>query len=119
MPRVCSVIERHGQIRLLGEGAEPFTVLIDEATKLPCRQFELDQRKRRVAPSASFNHLVEPSSLSGPAQYRQACASVRDDIGDKIGGERWRKPKLLHQPIKTVLVFRIGQPDTISQEQRS
>jgi hypothetical protein len=119
VPRVCSVIERHRQIRLLGEGAEPFTVLIDEATKLPSRQFELDQSKRRVTPSAGLDQLIDPSSLSSPVQHWKAYASVCDDSADEIGGERRRKPKLLGQPIEAVLVFWIEQHDTISQEQRS
>jgi len=72
--RVCSVIERHRQIRLLGERAEPFTVLIDEATKLPCRQFEFDQSERRITPSAGLNQLVDSSSLASPGRRMQASA---------------------------------------------
>ena len=119
MTRVCSVIERHRQIRLLGEGAEPFTVLIDEATKLPCRQFELDQSERRVTPSAAS--ISWSSRVAFPALFSTGMrrAGIRDDIGDEVGGERRRKPKLLRQPVETVLVFGIRQHDTISQQQRS
>jgi hypothetical protein len=99
--RVGSVIERHGQIQLLGKRAEPFTVLIDEATKFPCRQFELDQSERRVTPSTNLNQPVDPDCLSDLIQHRNACAGIRDDIGDEVGGECRRKPKLLRQPVET------------------
>ena len=118
MTGVSSVIERHRRIRLLGEGAEPFTAFIDKATKLPCRQFELDQSERRVTPSASLNQLVEPGCLTSLVQHRKARSGIRDDIGDENGGECRRKPKLVRQPVETALVFRIGQHDTTSQQQR-
>ena len=118
MSRVCSLIERHRQIRLLGKRAEPFAILVEETTKVPCREFEFDQRKHRVIPSAGLDEPIDPSSFSSPAQHWKTGAGVRDDLGNEIGGERRCPPKLVRQPIETALAIGIEQPDTISREQR-
>jgi len=107
MTSVCSVIERRRQIRLPRESTEPFAVLVDEAAKFPCRQFELDQCKRRVTPSADLDQLIDPSSLYS----RKARAGVGDDMRDQIGRDRVGTTKLFLQLIKGILVFRVEQHD--------
>jgi hypothetical protein len=109
---VCSVVELRGQIRVPGKRAEPFAILVDEATKLPGRKRGFDQGKRQVGPRAGLDQLIDECRLTSPFQNR---TNSHDDIDDEIASWRWRKPKLVRQPIETVLVFRIQQHDTISR----
>jgi hypothetical protein len=46
--RISSVIERQADSRLLGKRAEPFAILVDEATKIPAGQLKFDHRKRCI-----------------------------------------------------------------------
>jgi hypothetical protein len=46
--RISSVIERQAHSRLLGKRAEPFAILVDEATKIPAGQLKFDHRKRCI-----------------------------------------------------------------------
>src|ERR1043166_4525689 len=41
----------------------PFALIISEAANLPERQFEIDQRQRRVGPGAGPAQLLEPRRL--------------------------------------------------------
>ena len=81
MSSICCVIERRRQIRLPRERAEPFAILIDEATKFPCGQFERDQCKRRVNPSAGLDQPIYPSAFQLFSR-RKVCARVHYDIGE-------------------------------------
>jgi hypothetical protein len=72
---------------------------------------ELDRSKRRVRPCAGLDRLTDPRSLSCPVPQRKAHAGSWDAIGHEIGGGRRRKPKLIRQPIETVLAFRNEQHD--------
>ena len=42
-------------------------------------------------------------------------AGVGDNFGDEIWDQRQRKPKLLRQPVESVLVFLIEQHGTITE----
>jgi hypothetical protein len=56
----------------------PFSILVNEATKLPGRKLDLDQSKRRVGPRAGLDQPIDQRSLSGPFQHRK---SSDHDIG--------------------------------------
>jgi hypothetical protein len=111
---VGSLVELRRQIGLLGERAEPFAILVDEATKFPRRKLELDPSKRSVQPCAGLDRLIDPSSLSGPVQQHKVHAGSWDAVGHEIGGDRRRKPKRIRQPIETALAFRNEQHVTIT-----
>jgi len=59
---------------LLGERAEPFAIVSDQAPKLPLRQLKFKHCKGCVGPSANFDQLVDVSvhmgSMSGKADAR-------------------------------------------------
>ena len=73
MTCVGSLVELRRQIRPPGKRAEPFAILVDEATKLPGRKLELDQSKRRVRPCAGRN--------AGSERFDQwACKQITSGI---------------------------------------
>ena len=74
MAGLCGFIEPKRQVRLIGNPAIPFAILVAQATKLPCRQLDLDQGKRRIGPSIG---LDQPANCLGLADPVQRSADAR------------------------------------------
>jgi hypothetical protein len=96
------LIETERQPWMPGERAKPFVVLVDEASKLPFRQLELDQRKCRIGPSAGPDQLTDPCLGSWAARCKPRTR-LRDDPRHKISRDRLGAMKLSLQPIKVLL----------------
>jgi hypothetical protein len=110
---LCDLIEAKREPRLAGERAEPFAVLVDEATERPVGQLELDKPKCCIGPSAGLDQPIDSTSCRGTVRS-EPRTRLRGHIGQKIGRERVRTAKPFLQLPKAVLVFRIEQHDTIS-----
>src|SRR5664279_1945845 len=65
MPGFDRMIEPIRQFALARQRAVPLAVIIGDATKLPLRQFQIDQRQRRIGPGGGSDQLLDPRRLRG------------------------------------------------------
>ena len=66
-------VEDDRQIRLLRQRAEPFTDFANNTTDAPIRQFEIDQRDRRIGLRTCLNQVIELSRLPLAEAKKVAC----------------------------------------------
>ena len=62
----------------------PFAWIIGDSADLPLRQFEIDQRQRRIGPCARLDQPLNARGLATPARRRKAPAGLADDVGQEI-----------------------------------
>ena len=109
---LCNLIKAKREPWLLGERAEPFAIIIDEAPKLPLRQLKFDQCKGRIGPSAGFDQPIELGfrGRTSCAANRTHASAITSDISSGVSASG--ATKLLLKPIKALFAFRIEQHDT-------
>src|SRR5450755_1849450 len=56
-------VEPVGQLALARQRAVPLAIVIGDAANLPHRQFEVDQRQRRIGPGARSDQPLDPRGL--------------------------------------------------------
>src|SRR5262249_36988660 len=81
MPAFDTLVEPVRQLALARQRAIPFAVVIDDATNLPERQFEIDQRQRRIGPGTRLDQSIEARDLLALAERRISAACRGDDFG--------------------------------------
>src|SRR6202048_4757501 len=77
-------IEPIGQLTLARQRAIPLALVIGDAANLPLRQFQVDQRKRRIGPGSRFNQAFDPHRLFGLSDRRKTPAGRADDFGYEL-----------------------------------
>src|SRR5262249_42205988 len=82
MPRLDALIEPIGKLALARQRAIPFALVIGEAPNVPERQFQIDQRQRRVGPGAGGDQLRDPRGFLALAQGGEAPAGRANHLGD-------------------------------------
>ena len=61
------MIEPIGEFAFARQRAVPFALIIGDAAKLPLRQFQVDQRERRIGPGAGLDQSLDTGGLGGLA----------------------------------------------------
>jgi hypothetical protein len=84
----------------------PLAVLINQATKLPLRQFQLEQCKCRVGERAGFNEMKDPC-LHAARLRAHARARPRDHVGHQSRRDRSGAMNLLLQVAQVPPVVRV------------
>ena len=59
------LIEPVGQFAFARQRAMPFALVIGDAANLPLRQFQIDQRQRRIGPGARLDQPLDAGGLAG------------------------------------------------------
>src|ERR1700730_2824953 len=83
-------IEPIGQLTLARQRAIPLALVIGDAANLPLRQFQVEQRKRRIRPGSQFNKASDPHRLFGLSARRKTSAGRADDFGYELCRHRMR-----------------------------
>jgi hypothetical protein len=96
MARFGDLIEARGKRPLLRERAVPFVAIVDETTKLPLRQFELDQRKDGIGPRLGSNESFD-AGLGNSTGARATHAGLRNKVGQELGRDRVRPAQPVFQ----------------------
>jgi hypothetical protein len=96
MARFGDLIEARGKRPLLRERAVPFVAIVDETTKLPLRQFELDQRKDGIGPRLGSNESFD-AGLGDSTGARATHAGLRNKLGQELGRDRVRPAQPVFQ----------------------
>ena len=81
------LIEPVRQLALARQRAMPFALVIGDAADLPLRQFQIDQRQRRIGPGARLDQPLDAGGLAALAGRRKAPAGLADDVGQEFGGD--------------------------------
>jgi hypothetical protein len=71
------LIEPIRQFALVRQCGAPFAIVIDKAADLPLRQFQIDQRQRRIGPGTRFYQVVNACCLAGRVLCGTAAAGRR------------------------------------------
>src|ERR1700737_2298108 len=83
-------IEPVRELALARQRAIPLALVIGDAANLPLRQFQVDQRKRRIGPGSRFNQAFDPRRLFGLSDRRKTPAGRADDFGYELCRHRMR-----------------------------
>src|SRR4029450_6916287 len=107
-----------GQLPVLGQRANPFAVLIDEATKLPSRKLEREQRKRCLHDAPCLDE-AEDSCPASRRLCRGTQTRASDHVSDEVYSNRRGTAKLLLQLAQARFLVRVERHGIVSLERRA
>src|SRR5262249_40109162 len=88
------------------EAAEPFAVLVGNATQFPLRQPKFEQRQRCVRPRLCSNQMADPLCLVATARRRAPGLGENKNAAHERRGNRLGAAELRFQPANLLILVR-------------